>query len=873
MDPPILSAGERARVLEEWNRTDAPFPGDQGVHALFEAQAERTPRAEALSFDGASLTYAELNAAANRLAHRLLERGAGPGDRVALLMPRCTELVVAELAVLKAGAAYVPIDPQAPAARIAFMVRDSGARVLLTREGDAVPALAGVERVGVDLPGAGAPDGESAENPRTAVSGESVAYVMYTSGSTGTPKGVMVPHRAIARLVVNAGYAEFRADDRVAFAGNPAFDASTMEVWAPLLHGGCVVVVGQDALLEPSRFRSALERERVTVLWLTVGLFNQYADALGDALGRLRYLIVGGDALDPRVIARVLRRAAPAHLLNGYGPTEATTFALTHEVATVATDARGIPVGRPIGNTRAYVLDGGMEPLPVEEVGELYLGGAGLAHGYLGRPALTAERFVPDPFGPRAGGRLYRTGDLCWWRADGTLEFAGRADFQVKIRGYRVEPGEIEARLAEHPGVRQAVVLAREDAPGDRRLVAYVTGEDAPGAEALRAFLGETMPAYMVPAAYVRLETFPLTPNGKVDRRALPAPTGDAFAARAYEAPADATERALAAIWAELLGTERVGRGDDFFELGGHSLLAGRVVSHARRALGVETSARDLFERPVLADFAAGVRTAARADASPIELLDRAGPLAPSFAQQRLWFLEQLGGTGAAYNIPMRLRLRGDLDRGALVRALDRIVARHEALRTTFPTVDGEPVQRIAPVEESAFRLVEHDLRAAADAENELRRLTADEASASFDLEHGPLVRGRLARMAADDHVLLLTMHHIVSDGWSLGVLHRELGALYAAFARGDADPLPPLPVQYADYAAWHRRRVEGEVLRAQADYWRDTLAGAPELLELPTDHPRPARQDFAGASLRVELDEALTAALKTLSQRHGATL
>ncbi|HEX2188359.1 MAG TPA: amino acid adenylation domain-containing protein, partial [Longimicrobiaceae bacterium] len=479
---------------------------------------------------------------------------------------------------------------------------------------------------------------------------------------------------------------------------------------------------------------------------------------------------------------------------------------------------------------------------------------------------------VPCPFGA-PGARMYRVMDRVRRRADGELEYLGRTDFQVKVRGYRIELGEIEARLAEHPGVRAPVVVAREDAPGDRRLVAYYLADEPVAVDALKAHLAERLPGYMVPAAYVWMEAYPLTPNGKVDRRALPAPEGGAYAARKYEAPVGVTEQAVAAIWAELLGAERVGRRDHFFELGGHSLLAVRVVSRVRQALGVEALPRDVFERPVLADFARGVQTAARAEATAIAPVERSGPLALSFAQQRLWFLEQLGNLGSTYHIPMRLRLRGDLDRGALVRALVRVIARHEALRTTFPVVDGEPVQHIAPVEESGFRLVEHDLRASADAEDELRRLVRDEASAPFDLAQGPLFRGRLVRVAADDHVLLLTMHHIVSDGWSMGVLFREMGALYAAFARGEEDPLPPLPVQYADYAVWHRRWVEGPVLEAQAEYWTQTLAGAPELLELPTDRPRPAKQDFAGASLRVELDEALTAALKTLGRRHRTTL
>ncbi|HYR12486.1 MAG TPA: condensation domain-containing protein, partial [Longimicrobium sp.] len=432
---------------------------------------------------------------------------------------------------------------------------------------------------------------------------------------------------------------------------------------------------------------------------------------------------------------------------------------------------------------------------------------------------------------------------------------------------------EIEARLAEHPGVRAPVVLAREDAPGDRRLVAYYLADEPVAVDALKSHLASRLPEYMVPAAYVWMEAYPLTPNGKTDRKAFPAPADDAYAAQEYEAPAGETEQAVAAIWAEVLGAGRVGRRDDFFELGGHSLLAMQVISRVREALGVVVPLQELFEGPVLADFARGLETAAQAETTAIAPVDRTAAIPPSFAQQQLWLLEQLGSTGAAYHIPVRLRLYGDLDRGALVRALDRIVARHEALRTTFPAVDGEPVQRIAPVEESAFRLVEHDLHAAPDAEDALRRLVSDEGSAPFDLAHGPLIRGRLVCMAADHHVLLLTMHHIVSDGWSLGVLYRELGALYGAFARGDADPLPPLPVQYADYAAWHRRWVSGHAVEAQAEYWAQTLAGAPELLELPADRPRPPRQDFAGALLQVELDEALTTALRTLGQRHGTTL
>ncbi|HEX2080603.1 MAG TPA: non-ribosomal peptide synthase/polyketide synthase [Longimicrobium sp.] len=864
---PLLPETERRRVVVDWNATDAAFPRDVPVHALFAAQAARAPQAVALVDGGASLTYAELNARANALAHHLRARDVEAGSFVAILIPRSADLVVAELAVLKAGAAYVPIDPAFPAERIALMVADCGARLVLARAGDALPALP-AERVDVDVLA------ESATHDLpTAMDGEAAAYVMYTSGSTGTPKGVVVPHRAIARLVINNGYAHFRPEDRVAFAANPAFDASTLEIWAPLLNGGRTVVISDDVLLEPARFVEALTGHGVNVLWMTVGLFNQYADALATVLPRLRYLIVGGDALDPHIIARVLARGAPEHLLNGYGPTETTTFALTHEIDRVADGARSIPLGRPIGNTRVYILDAQGQPVPVGVAGEMYIGGAGVALGYLHQPALTEERFIPDPFSGDAGARLYRTGDLGRWLPDGTVQFLGRNDSQVKIRGYRIELGEIEARLAGHPEVREAVVVAREDTPGEKRLVAYVVGAETAGADVLRAHLGQALPAYMVPAAFVRLDALPLTPNGKIDRRALPAPEGDAFAARAYRAPVGATEQALAEIWAQVLRVDRVGRGDDFFELGGHSLLAVQVISRVRQVLGVEVALGELFARPVLSDFARELETAVRAELPPIEPADRDGRVPLSFAQQRLWFLEQLGAVGSAYHIHAPLRLRGALDRAALARALDEVVARHEALRTTFAQVDCVPEQRIAPAEGSGFALARHDLAGHADAEAELDRLMAEEARAPFDLRRGPLIRGRLVRLGDDDHVLLLTMHHIVSDGWSMGVLFGELSALYAAHREGRDAYLATLPVQYADYAAWQRRWVEGGILREQAEYWTRTLGGAPELLALPTDHPRPAQTDYAGALLVLELDPELTAGLKALGRRHGTTL
>jgi amino acid adenylation domain-containing protein len=619
----LLCAAERRMVVEEWNATDAAFPAGACVHELFEAQVERTPGAVAVSFEDRSLTYAELNARANRLAHHLRALGVGPEARVAILVPRSIELVVSELAILKAGAAYVPIDPSFPADRIAFMVADSGSPLVLGRAGADLPTLAGLERVDVDA----LPEG-ACHDPRVPLHSGAAAYVMYTSGSTGEPKGVVVPHRAIARLVFNNGYADFRADDRVAFAANPAFDATTMEVWGPLLNGGRTVVIPQDVLLDPDAFARTLADQRITTLFITTAVFNQYARAIPGALSNLRRLLTGGEAADPSSFARVLAENGAVSLIHCYGPTETATFAITHEVTDVEEGARSIPLGRPIANTRIYILDAHGEPVPVG--GELYIGGAGVALGYQNRPGLTAERFVPDPFRGEPGARMYRTGDLGRWLPDGTIEFLGRNDHQVKVRGFRIEPGEIEARLREHPAVRQAVVLAREDAPGVKRLVAYVVGEAA--ADALRAHLDACLPAYMVPAAYVPLEALPLTSNGKLDRGALPAPDGAAYARRADERPRGLTEQVLAEIWAEVLGVERVGRRDHFFDLGGHSLLAVRLVSRVREALNPAATVEDVFAHPTLHELAARLK-----EVGAWHVTDRAIPVKETGSERPLF--------------------------------------------------------------------------------------------------------------------------------------------------------------------------------------------------------------------------------------------
>src|SRR6185312_14441572 len=593
----------------------------------------------------------------------------------------------------------------------------------------------------------------------------------------------------------------------------------------------------------------------------------------------LRRVICSGEALGVELQERCLQQLRGVELHNLYGPTEASVD-VTFWHCTLEPHQRSVPLGHPIWNTQIYIVSPNLEIVPVGVSGEILIGGVGLGRGYLHRPDLTAERFIPDPFARTGGQRLYSTGDVGRYRQDGVIEYLGRMDHQVKIRGYRIELGEIEARLNEHQGVREAVVLAREDTPGAQRLVAYYTSsssgdaeQEIVGAEQLRLHLSASLPDYMVPAAYVRLESLPLTHNGKLDRKALPAPDSDAYSTPAYEPPQGEIETKLAQVWAEVLKLGKVGRHDNFFDLGGHSLLAVRVMVRVREALQVEVTIKDLFAHPVLTDLARALAGASSAQLSPIVPVVRGAHLPLSFAQQRLWFLAQMEGVSQAYHMHMGWRLKGSLDCAALRKALDRIVVRHEALRTIFAMVDEEPVQRILSREGSRFHLVEHDLRGLSDTREELARLAAEEAETSFDLEAGPLIRGRLIRLAEKEEALLITMHHIVSDGWSLGVFTNELNTLYGSFVRGESDPLPELEIQYADYAVWQRKWIEGEILQQQGAYWKNALAEAPALLELPTDHPRPAQQDFAGALAKFALNGQLTAGLKRLGRRHGATL
>ncbi|KGV05845.1 D-alanine--poly(phosphoribitol) ligase, subunit 1 [Burkholderia pseudomallei MSHR4300] len=863
----VLPADEHRCVVSACNDTDAELPGVDFVDRRFEAQAARTPEAIAVACGAHALSYAALNRRANRLAHYLRAHGAGPERVVALALERSVDMMVGLLGILKSGSAYLPLDPAYPAERLAYIVDDARPALLLTEA-----ALrddwrdAGVPVVLLDADGPAidaCPDHNPDDAGRDARTLSSLAYVIYTSGSTGRPKGVMIEHRNLANLLGAMGEQPgIGAHDVLLAVTSLSFDIAALELFLPLLHGARAVIAARDDAADPARLAHLIESSGASLMQATPSTWRMLAQHGWPRSARPLTLLCGGEALPPALAERLLAHV-PA-IWNLYGPTETTVWSTVRRVTTPVVD-----IGGPIANTQVYVLDERLRPAPIGVAGELYIGGAGVARGYLNCPELTRERFVDDPF--RRGGRLYRTGDLARRRADGNLEYLGRNDFQVKIRGFRIELGEIEAQLAKAHGVQGVALAARDTPTADKRLVAYYVGDAS--AAALREHAAARLPAYMVPAAYVRLAAWPLTPNGKLDRAALPAPDDEAYARAEYEAPRGEHECKLAAIWRAVLQVERIGRHDDFFELGGHSLLAVRAITAMRDAFGSDTSLRDLFARPVLKDLAEHASTAARARDAAIPKVARGEPAPMSFAQQRLWFLARMGGLGDAYHMPIAVRLRGALDVDALQRALSRIVSRHDALRTTFALEGEQPVQRVHADDGAGLRLRIDDLRGCADAGARRARILAGQASEPFDLARGPLVRGALVREADDVHTLCVTIHHIVSDGWSIDVFCRELSELYRAFAGGQPDPLPPLPVQYADYAAWQQRGIGGATLHAQAEYWRDALAGAPTLLELPTDRPRPPQPDYAGATVGLALDAPLTAGLRALARRHGATL
>ncbi len=863
----VLDPAERERTLSEWSRGTGAAGASRAITipALFEERAGRTPDAPAVTSGGSTLTYGELDERANRLAHHLIERGVGPERPVALALPRDEDMIVAILAVLKAGGAYLPIDPANPADRIAYVLDDARPALLLAKG----PHPGSGERILLDDAFQAGLSRYPATAPRVPLSPDHPAYVIYTSGSTGRPKGVVVPHRNVVRLLAaTERWYGFGPDDVWALFHSYAFDFSVWEMWGALLYGGRLVVVPHAVSRSPEEALDLLARERVTVLNQTPSAFYQLAEVEPPGELALRYVIFGGEALDPARLETWYARHpddAPV-LVNMYGITETTVHTTYGPLdRSSAAGGRGT-IGTGLPDMRLYVLDARLRPVPAGVTGELYVAAAGLARGYLNRPGLSAERFVACPHGP---GRMYRTGDLARWLPDGTLEYRGRADQQVQLRGFRIEPGEIEAVLARHPSVGQVAVLVREDRPGDRRLVAYATGDADPAA--LRAFCAESLPEYMVPSAVVMLGALPLTGNGKLDRAALPAP-GPAAGAGGGRGPADAREEILCQVFAEVLGLPSVGPEDDFFALGGHSLLVMRLVSRARAVLDVEVPLRAVFEARSAAGLAARLSGAGHRRPA---LVARSRPerVPLSYGQRRLWFIGQLEGPSPTYNSPVVVRLSGGLDRAALAAALRDVIGRHEVLRTVYAVADGEPYQRVLGVEE-----LEWEPTVAEVAPEGLAGAVAEASEYAFDLSAEVPFRAWVFDLGRDEHVLTLMVHHIAVDGWSMEPLARDLNAAYAARCAGRAPEWAPLPVQYADYALWQREVLGSpddpeSPLSRQVAYWREALAGAPEELALPFDRARPAVASHRGHATAVEVPAEVHARVREVARAEGVTV
>ena len=874
----LLSTEEQKELLIDYNQTGREYPRDASLSDLFERKAELHPDATALVSGDQSCTYGELNNRANQLASFLAKHGVtqSTNPMIGIMLNRSMDLVVAILAVLKCGAAYVPLDPENPVERSSFITTDTGVQIVLTE----ACYLEKVEDLNIEAICLGEKANELSRQPDTnlgiAISGRDPAYVMYTSGSTGQPKGICIEQHSVSRLVTNTNYVELTAEDRVAHLSNIAFDASTFEIWGALLNGGAVVLVEKDVALDPHQFAQLLEEQRVTTIFLTTALFNQFSKAIPAAFRSLRYVLVGGEVCDPKSVNEVLKAGAPTSLLNVYGPTETTTFASWYELREPIEPGTTIPIGQPISNTQLYVLDKEMTPVPFGVVGELYIGGEGLAREYLNQPALTAERFVANPFGNSKETRLYRSGDLVRRRSSGDLEFVGRNDGQIKIRGFRIELSEVEFALKRHHSISDAVVVL-SDGFDDKRLAAYLVSESEIDVSELRNFLKRILPDYMVPTSFVQLDRLPLNANGKIDRKALPQPvTGEQTAAGNSNVQTPVQELLLN-IWSEVLNRTDIGVDDNFFELGGHSLLATQVFSRIRECLSVELPVRALFETPTITGLSSRIESDLSIDTSaayePIVFTRRDQELVLSSAQQRLWLLNQLEPNNTAYNIAGGFRLRGKLDLAAFEWSLSRIVERHEALRTTFSVVNDRPVQVIHAASETIPLSYKHCRHLSDDEyENEIKKLLEVEAKRRFDLSRGPLFCAGLISHSDEEHMFVLAMHHIVSDGWSLHILIKEFLSLYEKSLTGQRDSLNALPIQYVDYSAWQKQILEAGAVDKGLAFWKQQLHNLPTLA-LPTDHVRPPVQTFEGYRLAKPLNQKLTASLKILSRQQGTTL
>ncbi|RPE04903.1 non-ribosomal peptide synthetase, partial [Paenibacillus polymyxa] len=849
----------------------AEYPSEQTIHGLFETQTAHTPEQPALYFEGEQLSYRELNERANRLARTLRSQGVTKDRLVGLMTERSIDMIVGMLGILKAGGAYVPIDPTYPEERIRYMLDDSGTELLLTQSHL-------VDKVAFDghmlvLDGAQSVYHEDGSNLEPLSGPNDLAYVIYTSGTTGQPKGVMVEHRNVVRLVKNTNYAQLDADTRILQTGAIVFDASTFEIWGSVLNGGQLVLVSQDVILDVLKLKDAVHSYGITTMFLTTPLFNQLSQQDLTLFERIRELLVGGDVMSVPHMNRVLEAHPSLRISNIYGPTENTTFSTVHAI--IGVQSESVPIGRPIHNSTAYVVDHSMRLQPVGVWGELLVGGDGVARGYRNRPDLTSEKFIDSPF--RSGERCYRTGDMVRLNADGTLEYKGRIDAQVKIRGYRIELGEVETQLLKLEAVQEAVVIAREDEQGQKQLCAYVVANEEVVASVLRSTLSQKLPGYMIPSYLVQLEQMPLTPNGKIDRKALPAPEDSLQTGADYVAPRTWVEVKLAQIWQDVLGLTQVGVKENFFEIGGHSLRATTLASKIHKELNKPLPLRSIFEAPTIEQLAVVLEQLDQVTYASIPVTEERSFYPLSSAQKRLYVLHQFDPQDVNYNMPSVLQVSGPLDVKRVEHAFRQLIARHASLRTRFDLIDSEPMQW---VEDTVPFEVEYTKVQAEGATTDTDTRVGKEVDElvscfvrPFDLKAAPLLRVGLVDLGVSgteqepQHVLMLDMHHIVSDGVSMGVLTNEFVRLY------DGEQLAPLRIQYKDYAVWQQSETHQEWMQRQEAYWLDTFRGELPVLDLPTDFARPSIRSTAGDTVVFGLEREVSERLKELAAHTGSTL
>nr|WP_249596338.1 non-ribosomal peptide synthetase [Peribacillus frigoritolerans] len=870
----LLLPEEREQVLQQWNRTEEELPSLL-LPKLFENQVSKTPDLTAVMDEHTVLSYMDLNKRANRLSHLLLEKGIGPEKFVAIALNRSVDMVISMLAVLKTGAAYLPVDPDYPTDRIDFMLNDARPSSVITSKElssklsgahEAERIVLGEEETILEI--GSYPDiNVDDEKRKGPVSPLNPAYMIYTSGSTGKPKGVLIQSASLINFLSSMqSKFSLKHQDRLLAVTTIAFDISGLEIFLPLLNGASCVIAAKETIQDPKTLSDMIVHHDISIMQATPTLWHSLVTNYPDVIKNLRVL-VGGEALSIS-LTNALHELG-CEVTNLYGPTETTIWSSS---ITLDPHQSGMPsIGKPIWNTQLYVLDAALKPVPKGTVGELYIAGTGLARGYLGRPDLTAERFVANPYGSK-GSRMYRTGDLVRWGEDGSLDYISRADHQIKIRGYRIELGEIEAKLTQHPDVNQAAVIVREDQPGDKRIVAYIVPslEATPESVELREFVGSGLPEYMVPSAIITMAELPLTPNGKLNRKELPVP--DLTALVSDRAPGTPQEEILCDLFAEVLGLSRVGIDDSFFNLGGHSLLASTLMARIRDTFGVEIGIGKLFETPTVSGLVKQLSNGKSARL-PVKKADRPEMVPLSFAQRRLWFLHRLEGPSPTYNIPLVVELSGEIDTRSLEAAINDVVERHETLRTLFPVTSGTAHQYVLDSSEAQVELLVSHIK-----ESELEAEIATAARYSFNLAKEPAICAQLFTMAPDKHVLVLLLHHIAGDGWSLTPLTRDLTAAYVARSKGEEPNLPPLPVQYADYALWQESLLgsegdESSLAIEQMEYWKETLANLPDQLELPTDYPRPFEASYRGETVDFSINPEMHRRLLDLARDNGVSL